>query len=62
MQELNLKLIFLNGTYNVNFMDQINISNQEESNLTKITFSEQMVTPEDLTQHQSYEFLRVADH
>ncbi len=53
MQELNLQKIGLNGTYIVNFMDQIHISNQEKLDLSKIIFSEQMVMQLDWTQHQS---------
>jgi hypothetical protein len=45
MQELNLHLLGLIGSFNVNFMDQIHISNQERLSYEKITISEQMVTP-----------------
>ncbi len=40
MQELNLQLLRLFGTLNVNFMDQIHIFNQEQSHLLKIIISE----------------------
>ncbi len=40
MQELNLQLVTLVGSYNVNFMDRIHISNQDRLHLTKIIILE----------------------
>ncbi len=40
MQEVNLQLVGLLGTLNVDFMDKIHLSNQDRSHLTKITISE----------------------
>ncbi len=46
MQELNLvQLVGLIGFFNVNFMDQIHLSNQEKLFLRNKTISGQMVTP-----------------
>ncbi len=41
MQELNLQLVGLFGTLNVNFMDQIYLSNQVELHFRKIITSAQ---------------------
>ncbi len=40
MWKLNLHLLGLIGSLNVNFMDQIHLSNQDRSHLTKITILE----------------------